>query len=329
MVAGAPTTAMTRRLRIATRTTELALRRSRAVQTMLETQGIESGLVEVRTEGDKHYDTPFRSDGSRALFTHELEQALLRKRADVAVHAFPDLPGDATPGLMIAAVPIRGDARDALVLNELLEGTSIAELPNGTRIGASSVRCRALLTAMFPNVEAVQLRGELPERLRKVDDGQVHATIAPADALHALGVSQRIAAYLEAPEWLPAPAQGALALQIRESDEELRVALGALSHERTRIDVAAERAFFAALEGGPQSPVGALVVERTGNRVLHGVIVDPDGRGLLRGQHVLEDEQPELDGIRLANELRGRGASRILDHVRRAERLPTPQPDSV
>jgi len=329
VVAGAPTTAMTRRLRIATRTTELALRRSRAVQAMLETQGFESELVNVRTDGDKHHDAPFRSDGARALFTHELEQALLRKRADVAVHAYADLPGDATPALTIAAVPARGDPRDALVLNELLEGVSIAELPNGTRIGTSSVRCRALVMSMFTNVEAVQLRGELPERLRKVDDGQVHATIAPADALHVLGVSQRIAAYLEAPDWLPAPAQGALALQVREGDAELRSALAALTHDRTRIDVAAERAFFAALEGGPQSPVGALVVEGSGTRVLHGLIADPDGRGLLRGQHALEDEQPELDGIRLANELRGQGASRILDHVRRAERLPTPQPDSV
>ena len=226
-------------------------------------------------------------------------------------------------------MPIRGDPRDALVLNELLEGTTIDELPNGTRVGTSSVRCRALLKALHPNVEVVQLRGELPDRLRKVDDGQVHATIAPADALHTLGVSQRIAAFLEAPEWLPAPAQGALALQIREGDAELRAALALLSHDRTRIDVAAERAFFAALEGGPQSPVCALVVDISGARVLHGAIADVDGSVLLRGHHGLEDEQPELDGIRLANDLRGKGASRILDHVRRADRLQTPQPDSV
>ena len=320
---------MRRRLRIATRTTELALRRARDVQAMLETKGIASELVNLRTDGDKHYDTPLRSDGTQALFSHELEQAVLRSRADFAVHAYADLPASPSPGLAIAGIPPRGDPRDALVLNELFEGSSIGELPNGTRIGTSSVRCRALLSALYPNVEAVQLRGDLPERLRKVDDGQVHATIAPADALHRLAISQRIAAYLEAPEWLPAPAQGALALQAREDDAECADALGAISDSRTRIDIAAERAFFAAMEGGPQSCVSGLVVATAGTRVLHGIIADPDGRHLLRGQHVVEDEQPELDGIRLANELRGRGASRILDSIRRAERVPTPQPDSV
>ena len=320
---------MSRRLRIATRTTELALRRSRAVQTMLETQGISSELVTVRTDGDKHYDAPFRSDGASAPFSHELEQALVRKRVDLAVHAYPDLAASPSAGLAVAAVPARGDPRDALVLNELLEGSSIAELPNGTRLGTSSVRCRALLAALYPNVEAVQLRGDLPERLRKVDDGQVHAMIAPADALHRLEVSQRIAAYLEAPEWLPAPAQGAMALQIRADDAELRDMLAIVNDPRTAIDVTGERAFFAALEGGPQSPVCALVVQTAGARVLHGAIADPEGHGVFRGHHVLEDAQPELDGVRLANELRGMGASRILDHVRRAERVPSPQPDSA
>jgi hydroxymethylbilane synthase len=328
VVAIATTTAMTRRLRIATRTTELALRRSRAVQTMLETLGITSELLALRTAGDKHHDAQFRTDSVRALFSHELEQAVLKKRADVAVHACPDLPVS-SQGLTIAAIPRRGDARDALVLNELFEGTSIEDLPNGTRIGTSSVRCRALLQSLHPNVEVVQLRGDLPERLRKVDEGQVHATIAPADALHRLEVSQRIAAYLEAPAWLPAPAQGAIAVQIRDDDPELARALSNIADPRTTIDVAAERSFFAALEGGIHSTVSALVVEDRGSRVLHGIIADPDGRSLLRGQHVLEDAQPELDGVRLANELRGAGASRILDLVRRAERVPTPQPDSV
>jgi len=320
---------MRKSLRIATRTTELALRRSRAVQTMLETQGITSELVLVRTDGDKHHDTPFRSDGAIALFAHELEQSLLRKRADLAVHAYADLPAAASPGLAIGGVLERGDPRDALVLNALFEGTTIAELPNGTRIGTSTIRCRALLAALYPNVEAVQLRGDLPERLRKVDDGQVHATIAPADALHRLDVPQRIAAYLEAPAWLPAPTQGVIALQIREADAELAETLAALSHARTRIDAAAERAFFAALEGGSHSTVSALVVETGGMRVLHGLIADPDGRTILRDRHALEDEQPELDGIRLANALRAKGASRLLDQLRRADRVPTPQPDSV
>lgn len=319
---------MTARLRIATRSTELALRRSRAVQAMFEARGVSCELLPLRTEGDKHHESAVQSANARTLFTHELEQALLKRRADVAVHSYPDLPSDATPGLAIVAVPARGDARDALVLNALFEGTSVTELPNGTRIGTSSVRCRALLRALYPHVEVVQLRGDLPERLRKVDEGQVHATIAPADALHRLEVSQRIAGYLDAPEWLPAPAQGALALQVREDDEEVTGLVAPLDDENTRVDVAAERAFFAALEGALHSPLAALVVRAGDRRVLHGIIADPDGRTLLRGEHLLDPAHPELDGIRLANDLRGKGASRILDLVRRADRVPTPQPDS-
>ncbi|HJQ18833.1 MAG TPA: hydroxymethylbilane synthase [Gemmatimonadaceae bacterium] len=320
---------MTRRLRIATRPTELALRRSRAVQAMLEATGVTSELVIVRTAGDRHFAEPFQSAAARNVFTQELEDALVRRRADLAVHAYPDVPADPASGTTIAAVPRRGDPRDALVLNSLLEGTSPAELPRGTRLGTSSVRCRALLRALYPEIEVVQLRGDLPDRLRKVDDGQVHATIVSADALHHLAVSQRIAGYLEPPAWLPAPAQAALALQVRDDDGEAARMLAPLSDVRTLTDVTAERKFFSALEGALQSPVAALVVERDGARELHGMIADPDGRVLLRASHALDDTQPELAGIRLANELRAQGASRILDAVRRAERVSTPQPDST
>jgi len=314
-------------LRIATRASEVALRRARSVQTMLSAQQIDSELVALKTAGDKHFDEPFQPDSARALFTHELETALLRKKADVAVHAYPDVSTDPTPGLAFAAVLPREDPRDVLVLNRLLEGTSLAELPRGTRIGTSSVRCRGLLAARFPELEVVHLRGDLPTRLRKVDEGQVHATIVSAAAMHRLEASQRIAAYLEAPAWLPAPAQGAIALQVRETDQATLLRIEPLNDSASAIDTAAERAFLASLEGGLQSPVSALVVANGDTRVLHGIIVDPQGRSLLRGEHELDVDQPALVGVRLANELRGQGASRILDAVRGATRLPTPQPD--
>jgi hydroxymethylbilane synthase len=184
---------------------------------------------------------------------------------------------------------------------------------------------------MFPEIEVVHLRGDLPTRLRKVDDGQVHATIVSSAALHQLDVSQRIAGYLEAPEWLPAPAQGALALEIREDDAEARVVVEPLHDARTCIDTAGERAVLAALEGGLQSPIGALVVEHDGldrRRALHAAIVDLQGRQLLRARQSLADgADAALVGVRLANELRGLGASRILDAVRGADRIPAPQPD--
>ena len=317
---------MTRPLRIATRASELALRRARSVQAMLAALQIESELVPFKTEGDKHFEEPLQPTSARALFTHELDTALLKKKADMAVHAFPDVPTDPAPGLAIAAVLVREDPRDVLVLNSLFEGTSLGALPRGTRVGTSSLRCRGLLAAMFPDLEVVHLRGDLPTRLRKVDDGQVHATIVSAAALQRLEVSQRIAGYLDAPLWIPVPGQGATVIQVREGDA-LAEAVGPLNDERTAIDTAAERALLASLEGGLQSPVSALVVASGGVRVLHAAIVDPQGRHLLRGEHVLDDQQPELTGVRLANDLRTRGASRILDGVRGAARVPTPQPD--
>ena len=318
---------MSRLLRIATRASELALRRARAVQAMLAARSIDSELVSFRTDGDKHVDEPYHAASARTLFTRELETALLKERADIAVHAYPDVPTDSAGDLTIAAILPRDDARDALVLNDLLEGTSLGDLPRGTRVGTSSVRCRSLLLALYPELEVVHLRGDLPTRLRKVDDGQVHATIISAAALHRLEISQRISGYLDPPHWLPAPAQGAVVVQARADDAATIADVQPLNDARTATDTAAERAFLTALEGGLQSPVSAQVIEQQGARVLHGMIVDPQGKQLLRGAHAIEDGQPELAGVRLANELRGQGANRILDAVRGAERMPTPQPD--
>lgn len=318
---------MSQVLRIATRASELALRRARAVQAMLAARTIESELVTFRTSGDKHFDEQLPAASTKTVFAKELETALLKGRVELAVHSLPDVSTDPSPGLTIAAIAPRDDPRDVLVLNHLLEATSVAELPRGTRIGTSSVRCRSLLRAMFPDLEVVHLRGDLPTRLHKVDDGQVHGTVASAAALQRLEVSQRIAVVLEPPAWLPAPGQGAIAIQIREDDEATRQIVAPLDDARARLDTSAERALLAALEGGLQSPVGALVVSTGESRVLHGVIVDLQGRHLLRGQLEMDDAQPELVGVRVANELRTKGASRILDALRGANRVPAPQPD--
>lgn len=314
-------------LRIATRASELALRRARHVQGALAAQGTHSELVTFRTEGDKRYEETVSPGSANQAFSRVLESALVRKRVDIAVHAYPDLETSATPGLIVGAVLPRDDPRDVLVVNERVEAASLDELPRGTRVGTSSVRVRSLLRALFPEVEVVHLRGDLPSRLRKVDEGQVHATIVPAEALHRLEISQRITAHLRPPDWLPTAAQGSIVLQTRESDTATRAIAERLHDARAGIDTAAERAFLASLEGGVQSPIGALVLEAADGRVLHGLIVDMDGRQLLRASLAMDDEQPELVGIRLANELRAQGASRILDALRSAERIPAPQPD--
>jgi hydroxymethylbilane synthase len=162
-----------------------------------------------------------------------------------------------------------------------------------------------------------------------VDEGQVHAAILAAAGLHRLGVAQRISSYLDAPAWLPAAGQGAVAVQIREDDERMRALLAPLHDAATARQVRAERAFLGALEGGCQVPIGALTIEGEGvaSGTLHGFIADVHGRRLVRGSHVLDPENPELTGIRLANELRGAGASEILAGLRRMEEVPAPQPE--
>lgn len=318
---------MSRALRIATRASELALRRARAVQAMLLARGIESELVTFRTMGDKHFDEMLSPAGTKTVFTKEIEAALLKGKVELAVHGLPDVSTDAAPGLVIAAIPSRDDPRDVLVLSRQLEATPVAELPRGTRIGTSSIRCRSFLRFLFPDLEVVHLRGDLPTRLHKVDDGQVHGTIVSAAALQRLDVSQRIASYLEPPWWLPAPAQGAIAIQVRDDDATTRDIVTFLDDSRTRLDTSAERALLAALEGGVQSPVGAQVLGDAQPRVLHGSIADLDGRELLRAELIMDDAQPELVGVRVANDLRAKGASRILDALRGANRIAAPQPD--
>lgn len=314
-------------LRIGTRESELALRRARAVQAMLGAAGIECQLVTFKTAGDKHFEEPISPASTKTVFTKELDAALGKKKVDLAVHALSDVSTDVSPGLVTAAVLPRDDPRDALVLNRLLEAESIPDLPRGSRIGTSSMRCRSLLRALYPLLEVVHLRGDLRTRLHKLDDGQVHGTIVSIAALRRLEITQHIALTLEPPAWLPAPGQGAIAIQTREDDVATRAIVELLDHARTRTDTSAERALLGSLEGGLQSPVGALVVADGGSRVLSGVIVDPKGGPPLRAERPVDDAQPELAGVRLANDLRAMGANRILDAIRGGDRTDAPQPD--
>lgn len=299
------------------------MRRARHVQAQLEALGHTTAIVEIRTAGDKNKEDQVPAASARTFFTHEIETALLRGKADVAVHALTDLSTDPSPGLVAGAVLRRGDPRDAIVLNALHEATTLAELPRGTRVGSSNLRVRSLLRSLHRDLEVVHLRGELPTRLKKVENGQVHATIVSAASLALLGLSQIVAGYLEQPEWLPTPGQGAIALQVREDDAATRAIVAQLDDSATHRDVLAERTVLGSLEGGLQSPIGALVVAD----VLHAVIADQEGQRTIRASRAIAGEDPELVGIRVANDLRARGASSILDELRRAERITAPQPD--
>ena len=314
-------------LRIGTRSSELALRQARLVQAALLERGIESELVTYRTLGDKRLDEPLSTIGAKGLFTKELEVGLRKGKTDLAVHSLKDLPTDSPPGLVVAAVLEREDPRDALVLNRGIMGQSLDDLPRGSRVGTSSLRRRALLLATRPDLEVAELRGNVPTRLKKVDEGRVHAAILAAAGLHRLGAHQHITCYLDAPAWLPAAGQGAIAVQVRDDDGAVGPIARALNDQPTMLAVRAERAFLQALEGGCQVPIGALAVPTDSGAILHGLIADVAGSRVVRGTIELDIDEPELSGVRLANQLRGEGASEILEGLRRAEHLPAPQPE--
>ncbi|HEX4682544.1 MAG TPA: hydroxymethylbilane synthase [Gemmatimonadaceae bacterium] len=311
---------------IATRSSELALRQARQVQRALAGAGVASELKTYKTIGDKRLDEPLSAIGAKGLFTKELETDLGKGKVQCCVHSLKDLPTDMPPGLEVIALLPREDPRDVLVANSIIGASSLAELPPGSRVGTSSLRRRAQLHAARPDLDVVELRGNVPTRLRKVDDGHVHAAILAAAGLHRLDATQRITAYLDAPAWLPAAGQGAIAIQIRADDAGTREIVEPLGDRLTMLHTRAERAFLGALEGGCQVPIGALVV-CNGPPTLHGFIADVRGTRLLRAALPLDEAQPELTGVRLANELRHRGASEILEGLRRADHLPAPQPE--
>jgi hydroxymethylbilane synthase len=312
---------------IATRASELALRQARQVQQALETRGIASELKTYRTTGDKRLNEPLSAIGGKGLFTKELESDLAKGKVQLCVHSLKDLPTDSPPGLEVVALLAREDPRDALIVSSVVGVDSLDDLPPGSRVGTSSLRRRAQLLARRRDLEVVELRGNVPTRLKKVDDGHVHAAILAAAGLHRLGVPQRITAYLDAPGWLPAAGQGAIAIQIRSDDDITRSAVAPLADPGTMIDTRAERAFLAALEGGCQVPIGALAGPSDTGRTLWGLLADVSGQRIVRGQMPLDVAAPELTGVRLANDLRHRGGSEILASLRKAEHLPSPQPE--
>jgi hydroxymethylbilane synthase len=317
-----------RLVRIATRSSELALRQARLVQNALEAQGHECEIVTFKTTGDKKLDEPLSEIGAKGLFTHELEVALTKNKVDCCVHSLKDLPTELPDGLTIGAVLEREDPRDVLVVNSVTEAEDLASLPAGSRVGTSSLRRRAQLRALRADLEVAELRGNVPTRLKKVDTGMVHAAILAAAGLIRLDARQRIKQYLEAPEWLPAAGQGAIAVEVRADDAELLEILKPLHHEPTSIAVRAERAFLSALEGGCQVPIGALAQpDQDGRLTLHGFVSDVRGRDVVRGSVEVDESNPESAGRALAADLRTRGASSLLIELRSSGQLIPPQPE--
>jgi len=292
----------------ATRRSALALAQCRAFVASLQAAVPALAVTEllVVTTGDRIVDRPLADIGGKGLFVKEIEEALLERRADFAVHSIKDVPGTLPGGLQIACIPRREDPRDALVAPR--HGTLDA-LPKGARVGTSSLRRLVALKARRPDLEIVPLRGNVDTRLRKVDEGECDAIVLARAGLVRLGLAGRATDVLAPEISLPAVGQGALGIECRESDAETREILAHLHHPETATCVAAERGVLIALGGDCKTPMAAHAVRAGDSLHLRAFIAQPDGSGLRQGEVTLpwpESEAQSRDiGLRLGESLLG------------------------
>ncbi len=296
---------------IGTRGSKLALAQSEGVAAQLRALGAGVELRIIRTTGDVHAG-PLAETGD-GVFVREIEQALLRGEVSLAVHSMKDLPTGRREGLVIAAVPRREDPADALLSRA---GVGLDRLPAGSRIGTGSVRRSAQLKAHRPDLVFLPIRGNVDTRLRKLESGDYDAIVLAVAGLTRLGMADRISERLPYSVSLPAPGQGALALQAREDDAETAELAGWLEDTATRAAVTAERAFLEKLAGGCMVPVGALGKVEGDRLSLDGVVADPEGRRSFRGQEAGPASDPEAVGRALAARLLEQGADRVLEECR-------------
>jgi len=293
---------------IASRGSQLALWQARWVQAQLTAAGYECRIEIIKTTGDKITDVPLAKVGTKGLFTKEIEEALLDGRADLAVHSLKDLPTELPAGLVLAAVPEREDPRDAVI------GKPLAELPQGARVGTSSLRRSAQLRKLRPDLVIESVRGNLDTRLRKLDEGQYDAILLAAAGLKRLGWGDRIAEILPADVMCSAVGQGALAIETRGSGAGFD-ACSALDHAASHAAVMAERGVLGSLGGGCQVPIGAYATVDGGTIRLLGVVASPDGSEIIRAESSGPADEAEALGQRLGATLLERGARAILDNV--------------
>ena len=304
-------------LKLGTRASPLALTQSTIVARALECAhaGLTVELVEISTTGDRVTGQSLASFGGAGVFVKELESALLAKRIDFAVHSLKDMPTRQPEGLILAAISKREDARDAAVVHG---GASLASLPKGSVIGCGSPRRRAQLKARFPNLEFAEIRGNVDTRLRKVDEGQYAGTILALAGLKRLSLDDRATEIVSYDDVLPAPGQGALGIECRSDDANIRLLLRALNDKTTAACVIAERALLEALGGGCHLPLGALGTVADASRIVHlrAVLGHPDGTDLIRFECSGANDFPEALGHIAAAELLKIGGKELIARLR-------------
>ena len=301
-------------LRIGTRASELALKQSEWVKGKIEGRhpDVSVDLISIKTMGDKILDSPLSKIGGKGLFVKEIEDALLERKVDLAVHSMKDVPAELPENLVLSTFPKREDPADALIS---MGSQTLAQLPRGARVGTSSLRRGAQLLHTRPDLKLVPLRGNVDTRLRKLESENLHAIILAAAGLKRLGLSSRITQILSFGEVLPAVGQGALGIEVRRYDEQTVSLLHFLDHKATRIAVTTERAFLRELEGGCQVPIAGLAQLDEDKLSFEGMVAELDGSSILREEIIGTKDQAEEIGIALARELLDSGADRILEGI--------------
>lgn len=323
-------TSAVRVLRVGTRASQLALWQAGHVRARLE--GLPGAppieLVHIRTRGDRDRDVPLWQAGGRAFFTREIDQALLAGEVDVAVHSLKDLPTKLEAGLLLAATLPRGDVRDALVSRT---GALLRNLPQGARIGTSSLRRRAFLARARPDATLLELRGNVPTRLERLRRGDYDAVILAAAGLERLGLKAEISEYLPPQEFPPAVSQGVIGVCVRADDAHTLRWLEPLDDPGSRIATCAERALLGAIEAGCQVPVGVLTSIRNGRLHLEASVCTLDGTRLItaRGSADTDPLPGSLTaasalGEQVAGELLAQGAAELIAGERRELAVPAP-----
>ena len=301
-------------LRIATRKSPLAMWQAEHVRERLQVlnPGLEVELVTMTTQGDRVLDSPLAKIGGKGLFVKELENGMLEGRADIAVHSMKDVPAELPAGLEIGAILEREDPRDAFVSNRY---ASIGELPLGARVGTSSLRRQCQLRASRPDLEILDLRGNVNTRLAKLDAGDYDAIVLACAGLRRLGMEERITRALDPEAMLPAIAQGVIGIECRSGDTRISELIAGLDHPHTATRTATARGMNARLAGGCQAPVAGY--SELDNDILHlrGLVGWPNGSDIVRGDISGPMSDAVNLGEQLADDLLARGARGILDKL--------------
>lgn len=307
------------RLVLATRGSRLALRQTEIVSEALRSRfpSIEIEVLAVRTRGDRD-QRPYRQIGGKGLFTTEVERQVVEGRADAAVHSAKDLTSELGPGCEIASVLPRASAHDVVVGGEGDSGEErLVSLPSGARVGTSSLRRRSLLGEVRPDLEVTELRGNLDTRLRKVAEGEVAAAILAAAGLERLDLLEGSSGLLSTDRWIPAPAQGALAVEVLTERADVKEVFESIGDPRARVEVTCERAFSERLEGGCSVPLGCLArVDETGARVVASAFLGlPDGSQTMRDRISGGAHEAVALGRELADAMLSAGGRDILSEL--------------